>query len=30
MAEEGLIGEAQYRNGTVLNFYKSPEEFMAP
>ena len=30
MADEGLISEEQYRNGTVLNFYKSPEEFMAP
>ncbi|NDD69564.1 MAG: SAM-dependent methyltransferase, partial [Synechococcaceae bacterium WB9_4xC_028] len=27
---EGVISEEQYRNGTVLNFYKSPEEFMAP
>ena len=30
MADDGLISEEQYRNGTVLNFYKSPEEFMAP
>ena len=30
MADEGLISEEQYRKGTVLNFYKSPEEFMAP
>ena len=30
MADEGAISEEQYRNGTVLNFYKSPEEFMAP
>ena len=30
MTDEGLISEEQYRNGTVLNFYKSPEEFMAP
>ena len=30
LAEDGLISEEQYRNGTVLNFYKSPEEFMAP
>ena len=30
MADEGVISEEQYRNGTVLNFYKSPEEFMAP
>ena len=30
MADEGLINDEQYRNGTVLNFYKSPEEFMAP
>ena len=30
MADEGLINEEQYKKGTVLNFYKSPEEFMAP
>ena len=30
VADEGLIGEEQYRNGTVNNFYKSPSEFMAP
>ena len=30
MADEGSISEEQYRNGTVNNFYKSPEEFMAP
>ena len=30
MADEGLISEEQYRNGTVNNFYKSPTEFMAP
>ena len=30
MADEGAISEEQYRNGTVLNFYKSPQEFMAP
>ena len=30
MADEGLINDEQYRNGTVLNFYKSPEEFIAP
>jgi len=30
MADEGLISEEQYRNGTVNNFYKSPAEFMAP
>ena len=30
MAEEGLISQEQYQQGTVLNFYKSPEEFMAP
>ena len=30
MADEGLISEEQYRNGTVNNFYKSPGEFMAP
>ena len=30
LADEGVISEEQYRKGTVLNFYKSPEEFMAP
>ena len=30
LADEGVISEEQYRNGTVLNFYKSPDEFMAP
>jgi hypothetical protein len=30
MAEESLISAEQYKKGTVLNFYKSPEEFMAP
>ena len=30
MAEEGLISQEQYQQGTVLNFYKSPEEFMTP
>ena len=30
LADEGAISEEQYRNGTVLNFYKSPQEFMAP
>lgn len=30
MADDGLISEEQYRNGTVNNFYKSPAEFMAP
>ena len=25
-----MINEEQYRSGTVLNFYKSPDEFMAP
>jgi len=30
LADEGLISDEQYRNGTVLNFYKSPDEFMAP
>ena len=30
LADEGVISDEQYRNGTVLNFYKSPEEFMAP
>ena len=30
LGDEGVISEEQYRKGTVLNFYKSPEEFMAP
>ena len=30
LADEGVISEDIYRRGTVLNFYKSPEEFMAP
>ena len=30
MADEKLITEEQYRSGTINNFYKSPEEFMAP
>ena len=30
LADEGVISEEQYRSGTVLNFYKSPDEFMAP
>ena len=30
LADEGAISQEQYRNGTVLNFYKSPQEFMAP
>ena len=30
LADEGVISQEQYRNGTVLNFYKSPDEFMAP
>ena len=30
LADEGVISEEQYKRGTVLNFYKSPEEFMAP
>ena len=30
LADEGVISEEQYRKGTVLNFYKSPDEFMAP
>ena len=30
LADEGVINEEQYRSGTVLNFYKSPDEFMAP
>ena len=27
---EGLVSEAEYQKGTILNFYKSPEEFTAP
>ena len=27
---EGLINESDYRSGTILNFYKSPDEFTAP
>ena len=30
LAEEGVISDEQYREGTILNFYKSPEEFMGP
>jgi hypothetical protein len=30
LADEGVISEEIYRKGTILNFYKSPEEFMAP
>ena len=30
MADEGVISEAQYRNGTINNFYKSPAEFITP
>ena len=30
LADEGVISDEQYRKGTVLNFYKSPDEFMAP
>ena len=30
MADEGRINAEQYRDATVMNFYKSPEEFMAP
>ena len=27
---EGLVSEVAYQKGTILNFYKSPEEFTAP
>ena len=30
LADEGVISDEQYRKGTVLNFYKSPDEFMEP
>ena len=30
LADQGDISEEQYQQGTVLNFYKSPVEFMAP
>ncbi len=30
LADEGVISEEIYKQGTVLNFYKSPEEFMTP
>ena len=30
IADEGVISEEIYKKGTVLNFYKSPEEFMTP
>jgi hypothetical protein len=30
LADEGVITEEIYKKGTVLNFYKSPEEFMTP
>lgn len=30
LADEGVISEEIYQQGTVLNFYKSPEEFMTP
>ena len=30
LADEGVISEEIYQQGTVLNFYKSPEEFMKP
>lgn len=30
LADEKLITEEQYRNGIIMNFYKSPDEFMAP
>ena len=30
LVDEGVISEEIYKQGTVLNFYKSPEEFMTP
>ena len=30
LADEGVITDEIYKKGTVLNFYKSPEEFMTP
>jgi hypothetical protein len=30
LADEGVITEEIYKKGTVLNFYKSPDEFMTP
>ena len=30
LLNENLISEIEYRNGTIQNFYKSPEEFTSP
>lgn len=30
LADQGVISDEQYRQGTILNFYKSPAEFIAP
>jgi len=30
LLDENLISEIEYRNGTIQNFYKSPEEFISP
>ena len=30
LADEGVISKEIYKKGTVMNFYKSPEEFMTP
>ena len=30
MRDENHITEIEYRNGTIQNFYKSPEEFKSP
>jgi len=30
LLEENLITEAEYKRGTIQNFYKSPEEFTSP
>ena len=30
LLDENLISEIEYKNGTIQNFYKSPEEFTSP
>jgi len=30
LRDENLISEIEYKNGTIQNFYKSPEEFTSP
>ena len=30
LLNENLISEIEYKNGTIQNFYKSPEEFISP